>query len=79
MSSFSEAEKLVLFHVDKTDSIQKLTMLDKKTIEILDLFDISVINDLCERVEIGSRIEGIPDAEMQKLRTIASFYQQQCA
>lgn len=79
MSNFSESERLVLFHVDKTDSIKKLTMLDKKTIEILDLFDITVVSDLCDHAEIGSRIEGIPDAEMQKLRTIASFIQQQCA
>ena len=79
MSNFSEEEKIVLFHTNKTDSIQKLTMLDKRTIDILDLFDITIVGDLCERVEIGSRIEGIPDAEMQKLRTIASFYQRQCA
>ena len=78
MSNFSEEEKIVLFHTNKTDSIQKLTMLDKRTIDILNLFDITIVGDLCERVEIGSRIEGIPDAEMQKLRTIASFYQQQC-
>lgn len=79
MSNFSEEEKIVLFHTNKTDSIQKLTMLNKRTIDILNLFDITIVGDLCERVEIGSRIEGIPDAEMQKLRTIASFYQQQCA
>ena len=79
MSNFSEEEKIVLFHTNKTDSIQKLTMLDKRTIDILNHLDITIVSDLCERVEIGSRIEGIPDAEMQKLRTIASFYQRQCA
>ena len=79
MCNFSEEEKFVLFHTNKTDSIQKLTMLSKKTVEVLDLFDITIVGDLCDREEIGGRIEGIPDAEMQKLRTIASFYQQQCA
>lgn len=72
-------EKMVLFHTDKTASISKLTMLKKSTIEILSKFDICTIEDLCESYILGSRVEGIHDDEMYKLRSIASFYQQQCA
>ena len=50
MSNFSEEEKIVLFHTNKTDSIQKLTMLDKMTIDILDKHNITIVSDLCERV-----------------------------
>ena len=71
-------EMMVLFRTDKTSSVQKLTMLQRETRDVLaNVVGITIIGDLCDCVERGGHIEGISDAEMQKIRTITSFFAQQ--
>lgn len=74
MYQISESDKQVLFRIDGTDSVTRLTMLKPETIEALSKAHISIIEDLARYEPFWLMgIDGVPDDEINKLDKIYHF------